>query len=392
MKKVWKRGLIFLYSLLLFTIPTGCWDNLDITDRSFVSMIGLDKGQNGEIEATLQIIRPNIIQANREGGSGEKAFWTFTTTGETVFDAIREQLKTVNRKPFYSHLKLIVIGEELANEGIRDILDFFIRDREVRITPKLLVAKDIKAKEVIHSTSLLEVIPSLHLEGILENNVSEAKTRNVELIKALQELTAPHSSGVIGSIMADNPDKTSEVKDLKIEGAAVFQKDTLVGFLDPKEIRGYLFIKNEVEGGIIVIENPIEKSKELAIEIKKSTGKLDAKIEEGELILKTQVDVEGILGEYQGSTYLKDDKVLDLIENSVKKELEKDIKSVMRVSQKEYKTDFMGFGNKVFQNYNDYWKEIQGNWDEEFSQLPVDIAIDVDIKQTGITAKPIPIQ
>lgn len=392
MRKYWKKLLALFYLSLFLIVMTGCWDNLDITDRAFVSAVGLDKGKNGQVEVTLQIIKPNVIKENRQGGSGESALWSFTTTGETVFDAIREQLKAVNRKPLYSHIRLIIIGEDLAREGVRDILDFFIRDQEIKITPKLLVTRNVKAKEIVNATSLLEVIPALHLEGILENNAFEGETRDVEFIKVLQELTAPHASGVIGSIAASNKAQITQINDLEIEGAGILKKDRLVGFLDKKQIRGYLWIKDEIKGGVMVIENPIEKGKKITIEIKTSTGKIDAEIENGELILKTQVKMLGSINEYQGSKYIESDKLTRLIEKAVEREIESNVKEVIKVSQKEFKTDFIGFGNKVFQHYNNYWEEINGNWDKVFSQLPVEISVDVTIRRTGIIEKPIPIR
>src|SRR5690554_5832235 len=159
---LWVIFLLFLLSI------SGCWDNMDINERSFTSAIGLDKGEDSGVEISLQVIRPNIIRANQEGGTSESAMWVSSTKGDTVFDAIREQLKTIHRKPFYSHLRVIIIGEELAKEGIRDVLDFFVRDHEVRITPKIIIAKGIKAKEIVSANSKLESIPALHLEGVLE--------------------------------------------------------------------------------------------------------------------------------------------------------------------------------------------------------------------------------
>lgn len=392
MRKYWKKLLVLFYLFLFLIVITGCWDNLDITDRAFVSAIGLDKGKNGQVEVTLQIIKPNVIRESRQGGSGESVIWSFTTTGETVFDGIREQLKTVNRKPFYSHIRLIIIGEDLAREGVRDILDFFVRDQEIKITPKLLVTRNVKAKEIVNATSLLEVIPALHLEGILENNISEAKTRNVEFIKVLQELTAPHASGVIGSVMSSNKAQITQIKDLEIEGAGVLKKDRLVGFLDENQIRGYLWIKDEIKGGVMVIENPIEKGKKITIEIKESTGKIDAEIGSGELILKIQVKMLGSINEYQGSRYIESGKLINLIEKAVEREIESNVEETIKVAQKEFKIDFIGFGNKVFQHYNNYWEEISENWDEVFSQLPVEISVDATIRRTGITEKPIPIR
>ena len=70
------------------------------------------------------------------------------------------------------------------------IRDSFIRDHEVRVTPKVIITKGIKAEEIISADSKLENIPALHLEGVLENNVSEAKTRDVSIIDVIHDLSS----------------------------------------------------------------------------------------------------------------------------------------------------------------------------------------------------------
>ena len=93
-----RRMCLSVFILLMLIILPGCWDNMDINDRSFASAIGLDRREDGKVAVSLQVVRPNIIRASQEGGGTESAMWVSTTTGETVFDAIREQLKDVYKR------------------------------------------------------------------------------------------------------------------------------------------------------------------------------------------------------------------------------------------------------------------------------------------------------
>jgi spore germination protein KC len=389
MKKFLK---IIIISVLIIITSSGCWDNMDINDRAFTSAIALDKGKDGQIDVTLQILRPNIIKANQEGGTSESSIWTSTTQGETIFEAIRDQLKIIHRKPFYTHLRLIMIGEELAKEGIKDVLDFFLRDHEVRITPKIIVTKGLKAKDVINADSKLMNIPALHLEGILENNIAEAKTVEVNLIDVVHELTAAHGASVIATIIAPNKEKLENIQDFKIEGSAVLIKDKLIGYLNILQTRGYLFIKDEVDGGIIVTDNPKEKDKKVSIEIIRASGNMDVNIEGEDLILSVEVEIKGALAEQQGSADLANEEMLNELESAVEKEIEGNIKNVLEVAQKTYKSDFFGFGNKIYGKYPYYWDEIKGNWNEEFSKLPIEISIKAKLERTGTISQPMTIQ
>lgn len=389
MKKFLK---LIIVCFIIIIISSGCWDNMDINDRAFTSAIALDKGKDGQIDITLQVLRPNIIKANQEGGTSESSIWTSTTQGETIFEAIRDQLKIIHRKPFYTHLRLIIIGEELAKEGIKDALDFFLRDHEVRVTPKIIVTKGLKAKDVIDAGSKLENIPALHIEGILENNIAEAKTVEINLIDVVHELTAAHGASVIAAIIAPNKEKLENIQDFKIEGSAVLIKDKLTGYLNILQTRGYLFIKDEVDGGIIVIDNPKEKGKKVSIEIIRASGNMDVKIIGEELILSVEVEIKGSLAEQQGSEDLANEEMLSELESAVENEIEGNIKNVLEVAQKTYKSDFFGFGNKIYGKYPYYWDEIKDNWNEEFSKLPIEISIKAKLERTGTITQPMTIQ
>ena len=390
--KMFKKPIFIIYLVIITMIALGCWDNKDVNDKSFVSAIGIDKGEEEPIEISLQILRPNFIKAYQMGATDECPFIISSTTGDTIFEAVREQLKTINRKPFYAHLKLIIIGEEMAKRGISDILDFFLRNHETKITPKILIVKDHKAKDLIGVRSEIDNIPAVRLEGILENNTAQATTREVNLIDVVQELSAVHGSVVIPTMIAEDKENLKNSKDLKIEGSAVLHKDQLIGYLDTGQTRGYLFIKNEVDGGIINIDNPKEKDRKVAIEILHAKGSMGVSIEGEDLILKIKVKLRGALAEEHGSADLANEEILDELEKRVEKSIEETIKNVLEIGQKTYKRDFFGFGNKVYGKYPHYWKEVKDQWDEEFSKLPVHISIDVDVDSTGTFSKPITTQ
>ena len=379
---------ICLYLFFTMIIISGCWDNKDINQRNFISAMAIDKAADGKVELTLQVLRPNIIRANIEQGTKERSIWVSTTEGETIFEAVRDQLKVINRKPFYNYLRIIFIGEDLAKDGINDIIDFFIRNSEVRLIPKVIITKGMDAKKIIMADSELDNIPTLHLEGILKNNVSEAKTRDIDLIGVAHDLTSARGYGVIASAIGQT-ETLENIKDYKIEGTAVFLKDKLAGYLDTTETRGFLFIKDEVDSGIINVENPLEKNKLVAIEIKKTSGNMKVVMREKGIILKVDVKIRAALGEEQGKADLAREENIKKLENEIENEIKREIKRIVDLAQNKFKYDFFGFSNKVYEKYPNYWDEIKDNWEEEFSQLPLETNIKVKIDRTERIAEPI---
>lgn len=388
MANLTRKLILFLIGIFNFITITACWDNMDLTEKAFVTAVGIDKISENKIGLTLQIVKPTIIKAGEQGSSEkEEAVWVFSNTGDTIFEAAKNQMTTANRKPFYNHAELMVIGEEFARSGIKEALDFWERNHEPRMNANIIIAKGMTAKEILMAKSELEDIPSMHITDILENNEALAKIKKVTIIDVLKQLIQPGLNPVIGVIEVAKKEKIKKIKNFRVEGSAIFKKDKLIGWLNSIETRGLLFIQDEVKSGVINVPNPLDKNKKVAIEIARSSGKIDAKVKDGELVFLIQVKVVGNIADQQGNGDLTTQEILKKLEEEAEKVIEKEIWDVVKIAQKKYKSDFIGFSGVVYRKYLDYWKQVQDNWEDVFSNTPVEINVKVNIKRTGIIGK-----
>ncbi|MNO06158.1 Spore germination protein A3 precursor [compost metagenome] len=55
--------------------------------------------------------------------------------------------------------------------------------------------------------------------------------------------------------------------------------------------------------------------------------------------------------------------------------------------QKELRADVAGFGTKVKVNYPAYWDQVKDNWQDTFSEIPVNVQVKVQIERTGAYTK-----
>ena len=58
------------------------------------------------------------------------------------------------RKPYYAHAQIIIIGEEMAKEGMNSVLDLFQRDPEGRSDFNIIVSHDSTAQEILSVLTL----------------------------------------------------------------------------------------------------------------------------------------------------------------------------------------------------------------------------------------------
>jgi len=389
-----KRLIILLVLFLLLITLTGCWNSREIKTLAIVQAIGIDLTENGEICLTFQILKPSAIKApsGKEGGGGggeEKAVWVLTSTGQTIFEALRNATKKSGRKLYLPFNKVIVIGEDAARYGVGELTEFLDRDHEARRLAYILIAKG-KAKDIIEASSEQEKIPAKGIENLIKatfatSQIPEMTINDFHKIHA-SKTASPFAPG-IKTINKQIEDQVITVAEL--EDTAIFKKDKLIGWADKKETRGFLWILDKVKSGIINVDSPQEENKKVSLEIISSSVRVEPEIRDGKLFITIKIKEKGNIGEQMSGN-------VDLTKPENFKELEKrqadvilsEINAALSKIQMEYGVDIFNFGQEFHRKYPNEWKELEKNWDEEIKNITVNVEVEAKLSLVGMSTYP----
>ncbi|USK70825.1 Ger(x)C family spore germination protein [Peribacillus asahii] len=401
MDKVYRSISIFC---LLFLV-TGCWDQNEIEERGFVIGTAIDmvKGQTddsvGEMseeerkekyKLTYQFVVPgNFIGGGSGGGqsgggaSEGKPFLNLTAEGTSIHQITRKMAAETSRKPYLEHINLIVLSEELARKGhLKDAMDFFVRDHEMRRVAKVMVAEG-EARKVLEINPQHEKMPVLFIDSLSENIVKHGTSLSPINIGDVHSYLLKGNSFVIPRIV---------IKDNKgiILGAAMFnsQNQEMIGTLNESETLGLNFITEKVESAVLEF---LMNGQLVAFEIKGAKSKIEADVSDKDQIKFTvKINVDGNVGEVYGDVALKNRSVLSEIEEKTAKEIERIINGVIDKVQKKYKVDVFELGAYLKQEHYKTWKQVNKEWDKGenyFSKSVVDVQVRVDVRQIGASIK-----
>lgn len=385
-----QKGKKIICLLLILGIPlliTGCWDRKELEGRAIVTLIAIDKGENNEIKFSVQIARTSDSQGSTNGSSsgGEKSSVILSSTGDTVFDAVRNLVLKSGRKLYYPHNIAIILGNEIAKEGVLPVLDLFNRDAEMRPLTWVLVTPG-EAAPILEAQSTLESLSANQLDMMLKDSGASSKTVATTLLDTMKQLAYDSPGAVLSNIELD---PNSPKKALLLNGAAVFQRDKLIGRLDSIETRGYLWTQGKVKSGIITIPCPGEENKKVSMEIKGADRKIESDISDGNLKFTITVNVNSRLAEQTCLTDLGNPEQLGELKKSQNEEIEKEIRSVVDKAQGKYRTDILGFGTELSRRFPQEWQKIKGDWAEEFPKAEVNIVVNSKISDIGLVKKPL---
>src|SRR5690625_2075693 len=175
-----KRGYHVCICVLVMTLLTGCWDNVPIEERGFVvgSALDMKDGKidgNYELTLTNQFVVPAGVSTTTGGGEGEQgAFTNLSASGSSVFAMDEEMASLTSKTPFFEHLKLLVISEELLSTPhlFANTLDMFVRDKEMRRGVKVVVAEG-EAKALFDFKPENAKLPAVYIDDMLEDSLKK---------------------------------------------------------------------------------------------------------------------------------------------------------------------------------------------------------------------------
>src|SRR5690554_3755440 len=213
--------------LLLVTLFTGCADTREIDNRTIVLGMGIDK-EKDEYIVTMQIaiLMPQESEGKESGQSNE--FETITARGKHIWDAIGVIEAATPTVLYFGHLKAIVLGENLARQGLNEIEDFLDRRAPLANEVYLLVIRNKNTvEEFLENESPLVSLPALYIDRFFTAEQKIARTDAVKLFEYRRDTNMISGSAMIPLGYIDS--------EIHIEDMAIFQDQKLVGELVGKE-------------------------------------------------------------------------------------------------------------------------------------------------------------
>lgn len=371
---------------------SGCWDRRELNELAITMAIGIDKVDEG-YQVTAQVVVPSEVAM--KASTGRTSVTLFQESGETVYEAIRKLTKDSPRKIYPGHLQMLVLGEELAKEGIGESLELLARDWELRSDFYVVIAKDLTAGEVLNVSTTLEAIPANKMFNTLKASEGAwAATNGINLDELIADLTSEGKEAVLTGILLNgdleigatkqNVESITPPAQIQYDELAVFKKDKLVGWLTEKESRGYNDIINAVENTVSVISCP--KEGKATIEFINLKTEMKGKIIKGEPEVDINTKVRANVGELQCPIALNEQTISEF-EKITEKKIENTVNETIETLQQKYESDIFGFGSAIHRSNPKEWKKMKKHWDEEFPKLTTNVTVDVKINYTGTVGK-----
>jgi spore germination protein KC len=380
--KFFKAISVCLIISIILLIFTGCWNYREISDLSIVGGVAIDKNEeNNNYILTVEIASPSQ-SVGEKGGILPKVL---RSEGITLFDAIRNMITLSGKRLYWSHTQIAIISNQIAAESLIPELDWLNRDGETRSDINLLISKEKTAGEIFDGEPTTEDMISFFLGNALRTQNSVTRFPVTNIFKYISEYRSKSIAPVIPTVSFRVVD-TKKIP--RIEGCAIMKNDKLVGYLNGEETKYMLFIKNEVNGGIIPEIVPRDNNKSrVALEINNNKTKIKPVFSNNNLKIDINIKTDASVGELESTINYLEAPVLESLINLSEAKLTSHIKNIFEIAQKQLDADIFGIGQSIQINMPKYWKTIEKNWDEEFKNMKIDINTTINLRNSATISK-----
>ena len=357
-----KRLLPWLAACLLLTSCSGFPTAREMGDMALLRTLGVDPSPAG-----VAVTGSTGPRARGVEGEGEPAL-TLTADRESLSAACLAMQGQSDSYVFFGYVDQLLLGEELAEEGVRPVLDYFSRDAELGLGAQLWLIRDAAARDALSAggeqgvDSRLETIQNDSKMGIanLTRTAGETYADLLELGCAYVPALSPAGEG--GALLTER-------------GYGVLKGDALAGYLEGEAARGLELLAGGPSADVLDGELPGNR-----VSVRITSARTGSSLTfRGEVpaALKLTCKIEAKLSEYQNPLDGEDLELLrEKLEHRERERLERTLEQLQ-----DWGTDCTGLGVKAAMAHPARWEQVKTEWPERFSQIPIEISVNVRINR-----------
>lgn len=304
--------------LIIILLLSSCYDYQELNDINIISSIGIDYKDNN-YEVSLE-----IVNSEKDGSSTKISTEIVKGTSDNIANAFNKAISASDKEVYMEHLKLLILSDSVAKEGIDNIIDFTIRDIHLTNNFSIVLTNDIE--ELLNLKVDNDTVSS-KIVDMMETMSNKKKIEDIDfiashLLSQKQDIAFPLVE------IVDN--------DIKIQQIGYFSYDTLIDYLD-----------NKIYNFIILDNNKTNfTSDSNVISIYKKKIKYD--------ITKNNITINingyGEAKEINNKYDLKNKNDYLNIQNTINKQIEEEINDFINNTYNN-NSDLLGFKNMYYKKY-----------------------------------------
>lgn len=378
---------LVVFSLIgMTTLPT----KVDIENLEVVEIIGLDKTENKvKVTALLKESGESTGESSEQSSTSGTGYKTVAVESVSYSQAVDILRNVTDKYISLSHVKYYVIGEEVAQESLRDAVDYLSRTDDLESTSRIYIADNMSAEEFLKKVVDSKEDIVSNIEDKTSDLVARNSTVKVTVLDVLDMFLQDKIEGVIPYISViqgensyfeeyDGKEKTTD--SFGFESAGIVENMKVVSRLTGSEVMWYNMAKSDVQSIVIAVNMGEDESVVLNCNREKYILSFDVN---GESIENINLKLEFIanIEEAKTSSPLFNSEYIKKVQENCQNEMKENVIAAIKKCI-ESGIDYMKLGDLFELRHPYVYRKIKNNFLEKLMQANINVDIEVSVNNT----------
>jgi spore germination protein len=375
--KTSKKKAVLILVVCMAVLLAGCWDQKIYEKIGFILQIGVETEENGKLRYTvgIPVVSPEA----------QDKFEVLSTTITHMREGRDKVRQTSGKAVEGGKTQQIFFSEALASKGVEQFLEIFLRSPENSLLASVVIVEGSPYELMKVSGQFKDKPrPTFYVNSLLDSaykNSFAPETR-------ISDFSILTHSGTIDPV---TPIVSYNTKEIKIEGAALFSGDKMVGKIDTREMGILNGLKGEKEDinyiyqGLYSDKKPEDLKRGSTILMKVKKRKVNMKIDGDLPVIDIKLAFKGSLSEYSGELNLDNPTDKKKLEESIAEAIEKESMRLLK-ELAEAGADPIGFREIARTKHNKYWKSV--TWKDAYKDAAFNVEAKIKIEFYGAVTNP----
>jgi len=440
--------IIFVILLVFFLNAfSTSYTSHNIPNLAYVLALGIDVGENAKIKLSAQFTKTAVFNSS-SGSSPDDSDSIVLVSGESdsVFSALNLLNTYIGKEINLAHCYVIAFSDEFAKNGISSEIYSFINNEEIRPITNLVVTKSTAYDYLNNVKPNLEKVTAKYYEtfeltskltgyisnisiGDFYNDLCSNTCDSTAILAGLNatarkedeakstDSNSTESNSSDSNSSSDNTSSSSDMSsstDSKLPqnvitnsedlvagtssvmgkrgteniGIAVFNNDKFCGELTTMETLCHLLINNNVDSGIISIDNPLDTTKKIELQlIPTKKSKVNVEMNNDKMHISVDIKVEADITTLEENIDYSSKQNLEKISEAAEIYLQEQFHNYFNKVSREYKSDIDDFCSKALSYFATIPELKNSNLKEKYINSDFDINVDVNVASSLLLTK-----
>lgn len=388
------RGILLTLLVILLVFAVNSFSSVDIEKTAIIIALGID------YEGDEYIVTGQLSLPASSGGSEapQQSPTMISGRGPSPAAAYNDIATITGWLPTLSFCTVIVLGNEVLERPLMDVLDFSLRVKQLNDSA-LMCAFDGTARDFFNLKTPLDQISAFSLLKIFAKENTQSSEVSVNSLKNFAMNFYRQGNGnflpYITAIPDDNPENNasaentkSEIVDFSANRLVVFEQDKMVDILAPELSKAFVLLTRPVQKGTVNlsgVETDRYIAKNLEVNIESKPAKIGVEIEEDKIKCKveysTKIRILHLEATDKNVKNLVDAHIPQEIKDAVKEKLQSQF-TAFTERIKELNCDILQLEENVYKTHPKQYRKFLDTYGPHkiLSNTEFEIKVEVDAR------------